>query len=388
MNVEVNKAVAAAAGYKLLKVKGTGVIMVYHTYHDNQSDRFLGYISEQKHDKLVPYFDPFNNTDQAMDVLSRVGSWKVSKSSSPNKISRFSMTLFTEDQSWISIGDTFCQAACEAILAATSNNRSTTQMTQMEVISKVLINRYLEGMLDAFITNYEVHKLMYFMQESGEPLGLKFNPSKYGPTAEHLPSYVLPSRMKPEPIKVKELLSVLSSSTYQRIKRISDLIDGYETSVGLELLSLVHWIVQRNPKLSLNDLANKSIYRPQVYSETSCTCMEPPVCERVGKVTLRIKMKKLKVLTLFLCGICYGCSQTPTDTPMDQFDLYYIEFSWNRTQGPTVSMHGRLKEDDQISLYIYANHRSRRKRQRESMQALADWMCQELDACGRKQLNP
>jgi len=36
-----------------------------------------------------------------------------------------------------------------------------------------LMDRYLRGLLDPFVTLLEVHKLMYFMQEAGEPLRLK-----------------------------------------------------------------------------------------------------------------------------------------------------------------------------------------------------------------------
>lgn len=38
----------------------------------------------------------------------------------------------------------------------------------------VLMNRYLGGLMDPFVTLLEVHKLMYFMQESGEPLRLRY----------------------------------------------------------------------------------------------------------------------------------------------------------------------------------------------------------------------
>jgi O-acetyl-ADP-ribose deacetylase (regulator of RNase III) len=37
-----------------------------------------------------------------------------------------------------------------------------------------LINRYLNGLLDPFVTLLEVHKLMYFMQEAGERLKLNY----------------------------------------------------------------------------------------------------------------------------------------------------------------------------------------------------------------------
>ena len=49
-----------------------------------------------------------------------------------------------------------------------------------------LMHRYLGGLLDPFVTLREVHKLMYFMQETGEPLRLQFKAAPYGPYAENL----------------------------------------------------------------------------------------------------------------------------------------------------------------------------------------------------------
>lgn len=49
-----------------------------------------------------------------------------------------------------------------------------------------LMNRYLAGLLDPFVTLLEVHKLMYLMQEAGEPLRLKYQKGPYGPYAENL----------------------------------------------------------------------------------------------------------------------------------------------------------------------------------------------------------
>ena len=50
----------------------------------------------------------------------------------------------------------------------------------------VLMYRYLGGLMDPFVTLLEVHKLMYFMQEAGEPLKLRFRKALYGPYAENL----------------------------------------------------------------------------------------------------------------------------------------------------------------------------------------------------------
>ena len=49
-----------------------------------------------------------------------------------------------------------------------------------------LIQRYLDGLLDPFVTLLEVHKLMYFMHAAGEPLRLRFVKARYGPYAENL----------------------------------------------------------------------------------------------------------------------------------------------------------------------------------------------------------
>lgn len=49
-----------------------------------------------------------------------------------------------------------------------------------------LMGRYLSGLLDPSLTLLEVHKLMYFMQEAGEPLRLKYVAAPYGPYADNL----------------------------------------------------------------------------------------------------------------------------------------------------------------------------------------------------------
>ncbi len=48
------------------------------------------------------------------------------------------------------------------------------------------MNRYLRGLRDPFVTLLELHKLMYFMQETGEPLKLRYQKAPYGPYADNL----------------------------------------------------------------------------------------------------------------------------------------------------------------------------------------------------------
>jgi len=49
-----------------------------------------------------------------------------------------------------------------------------------------LMRRYLNGLMDPFVTLLEVHKLMYFMQGAGEPLKLRYERGPYRPHAENL----------------------------------------------------------------------------------------------------------------------------------------------------------------------------------------------------------
>jgi O-acetyl-ADP-ribose deacetylase (regulator of RNase III) len=49
-----------------------------------------------------------------------------------------------------------------------------------------LLDRYLRGLMDPFVSLLEIHKLMYLSQEAGEPLRLRYVKGPYGPYAENL----------------------------------------------------------------------------------------------------------------------------------------------------------------------------------------------------------
>ena len=125
-----------------------------------------------------------------------------------------------------------------------------------------LMGRYLRGLLDPFVTLLEVHKLLYFMQAAGEPLKLKFAEGPYGPYAENL-RHVLNAveghliagyadggdapdkQLELVPGALDDALAFLADrpDTQARFDRVSDLVEGFESSFGLELLATVHWIV-------------------------------------------------------------------------------------------------------------------------------------------------
>jgi O-acetyl-ADP-ribose deacetylase (regulator of RNase III) len=138
-----------------------------------------------------------------------------------------------------------------------------------------LIVDYLDGLLDPFITLLEVHKLMYFLQMAGEPLRLRYTKALYGPYAENLrhvlnsiEGYLLLGYADggDDPVKQLELMpsarekaaTFLSNhpETSAHMKRVEDLVDGFETPLGLELLSTVYWVAAEGAK-SLDEVAEQ-----------------------------------------------------------------------------------------------------------------------------------
>ena len=137
-------------------------------------------------------------------------------------------------------------------------------MTPGRAALVALIDRYLAGLLNPFVTLLETHKLMYFMQEAGEPLSMRFQEGRYGPYADNL-RHVLKAveghllsgyagRDAPGvtidlvPGAVADANAFLEDhpETRARFDRVSDLVEGFESSVGLELLATTHWVASRS----------------------------------------------------------------------------------------------------------------------------------------------
>ena len=99
---------------------------------------------------------------------------------------------------------------------------------------------------------------MYFMQLAGEPLKLRFNKAPYGPYAEnmrhalqridgHLISGYKDGNDAPDkqielvPGAIEDAKAFLEGhpATRHRMDKVSDLVEGFESSFGLELLATV-----------------------------------------------------------------------------------------------------------------------------------------------------
>lgn len=133
-------------------------------------------------------------------------------------------------------------------------------MTRAKAVVMAIMDRFLPYALA--VTAVDIQKLMYFMQEAGEPLSLRYSKGTYGPYADNLrhllsgmeghyisgtgdqswkaldelPFEILPGAMAEA---VLELQS--ASDALARIDSVANVMEGFETTYGLELLATVHW---------------------------------------------------------------------------------------------------------------------------------------------------
>jgi O-acetyl-ADP-ribose deacetylase (regulator of RNase III) len=131
-------------------------------------------------------------------------------------------------------------------------------MTPSRALFIKLMDAY--SALDYSRTLLEVQKLAYFLQAAGQPLRLRYEAGHYGPYADNL-NKVLEAMeghwvrgygdsQKPEsqiellPGAVQEADTFLANdeASRQRLQQVADLIEGFETPYGMELLATVHWV--------------------------------------------------------------------------------------------------------------------------------------------------
>jgi O-acetyl-ADP-ribose deacetylase (regulator of RNase III) len=131
-------------------------------------------------------------------------------------------------------------------------------MTPARALFIKLMDAY--SALDYSRTLLEVQKLAYFLQEAGEPLRLNYEAGHYGPYAPNLNKVLevmeghfirgYGDSQKPEaeiellPGAVDEASAFLADKrdSLARLEQVADLIEGFETPYGMELLATVHWV--------------------------------------------------------------------------------------------------------------------------------------------------
>ncbi|MBB4510626.1 type II toxin-antitoxin system antitoxin DNA ADP-ribosyl glycohydrolase DarG [Rhizobium leguminosarum] len=149
-------------------------------------------------------------------------------------------------------------------VAAIARNKLVPNMTPGRAALVALLQRYLNGLMDPFVTLLEAHKLMFFLQEAGEPLKLNYVKGQYGPYAEtlrhalravegHLISGYADGGDEPTkqlsivPGANEDAEKFLKDSpdTLERFDRVAKLVSGFESPFGLELLATVYWVAKK-----------------------------------------------------------------------------------------------------------------------------------------------
>lgn len=152
-----------------------------------------------------------------------------------------------------------------------------------------LMHQYAE--LSYRLTLLEIQKLAYFLQESGEPMRLRYETGLYGPYAHNLNKVLeileghftrgYGDNQRPDveiellPGAATEAERFLSDypDTLPYLERTSALIEGFETPYGMELLASVHWVATHwEPKATNCDSAIQSI---QEWSERKKQMFRP-----------------------------------------------------------------------------------------------------------------
>src|SRR5271156_4530317 len=124
------------------------------------------------------------------------------------------------------------------------------------------------------LSKIEVQKLAYFLEKAGQPLKLDFVKQNYGPYSDKL-RHVLKALDGHYIIGVGDFsgeseIAVLPGALAEadefirtkgddelseQVARVRNLIDGFETPYGMELLATVHWVVTQEPNARAADEA-------------------------------------------------------------------------------------------------------------------------------------
>jgi O-acetyl-ADP-ribose deacetylase (regulator of RNase III) len=153
-------------------------------------------------------------------------------------------------------------------------------MTRARALFVRLLDLY--GVPGYTLTKLEIQKLAYFLQEAGEPLKLRYQKDQYGPYADNL-NHVLQaieghfikgygdrsqnSQISVLPAGREEAQAFLldCEESDSHLDRVSNLIAGFETPYGMEMLATVHWVTKEDPQATID--CDRAIELVQEWSE-------------------------------------------------------------------------------------------------------------------------
>lgn len=140
-----------------------------------------------------------------------------------------------------------------------------TKRPKMTVARALLIKLMKQYARFAYrLTLLEIQKLAYFLQESGLDLKLRYVKHLYGPYAHNLNKVLeileghhirgygdtqkpdVEITLLPNADKTAENFLQKDPGAAKHLERVADLVDGFETPYGMELLASVHWATIHN----------------------------------------------------------------------------------------------------------------------------------------------
>ncbi|NJL28206.1 MAG: macro domain-containing protein [Thermoanaerobaculia bacterium] len=176
------------------------------------------------------------------------------------------------------------------------------RMTPGRAVLLELMRRYLSAVMDPSISLLEIQKLLYFQQEGGEPLRLRYSKHYYGPYAanlRHLLSHVEGFFIRgfgdgdDRPDKQIQLLPEAAAEakgfladhpeTRIRFDRVAELIEGFETPYGMELLATVHWVATREAATTAGEAIDRTYSwssRKKMFREEHIRMAWDVLCEK------------------------------------------------------------------------------------------------------------
>jgi O-acetyl-ADP-ribose deacetylase (regulator of RNase III) len=135
-------------------------------------------------------------------------------------------------------------------------------LTSVRAALLLVFDRYRET--GYRLSMLEMQKLVYFLEEDGQPIGLTFAKAPYGPYAENLHHVIQAleghyvrgygDRSREASLAVTDdgladarAFLETDAATQQRVDDVAELIRGFETPYGLELLASTHWVAREDP---------------------------------------------------------------------------------------------------------------------------------------------
>lgn len=145
--------------------------------------------------------------------------------------------------------------------------------------------------LEYGLSRIEVQKLAYFLQAAGENLSLTFVKNQYGPYSDQLRHAlnrmeghfirglgdgVVDAEIEPLEGALAEAEQYLTASGHaalaRHVERVANLIEGFQTPYGMELLATVHWVVTHEPNAHSLDQAISAVH---AWNERKAKIMHP-----------------------------------------------------------------------------------------------------------------